>query len=304
MSSGYAGKSLIGDKFTIGSGWADFINADIDYVKVFNVALSASDATAQAAGSTFAVAPVMDYTFNDGPQESGVSNGDSIAGWKSREGKNYQFNQGTLANRPSWVANAQKGNPGIRFDGTNDGFEYNNKILNGNSGVVFLVGKNNNGSSLIADFFAQSSTSVAHKFFIVRSRQSTGYSGIVVSNSTVSTDATWVINRKKITNTTDLSLLVTHGNGSSFNIYFNSVKDSTLYSALFSQVYKWAGSSFFASTDLTKTSIGYSIISTTISFPVTGPIAEIIAYDGTKTPSEKDILAIERYLLNKYGIST
>lgn len=268
-----------------------YFSGIIDYVKVFNVALASSDAVAQAAGSTFAVAPVMDYRFNDGPQESGVSNGDSIAGWKSREGKNYEFNQGTLANRPTWIANANHGQPGILFDGTNDYLRYAAKILSNSAGVLFLV--NRNKAATVGYKYSQNSESTQGYRVGFTQDFSTGYfRHLLTYNSTQS-----VISYSALNSTSIAIEIFGFKNGSNF--YRLKGSEKTL-SVVGSQ--HWYGSTF-ASTDLANSVLGASF-STALSSPWSGELLELIAYEGTKTPSTNDILAIERYLLTKYGIST
>lgn len=287
--NGYKGAALNAYKWVIGTGFGatNYFGGTIDYARVWNVALSASDFLAMYNGSTPATAPVMNYRFNDGPQESGVSNGDSIAGWKSREGRNYEFNQGTLANRPTWVANANHGQPGILFDGTNDYLQCTQRILSGTSGIIFAVTQLS--SSAVSNVYSQATTLNSNHSFTLNLS-----TNVQVSHRF---NSTTIYGLGTITLSTLFNLIVLKGEGSSYSNRVNAKNDIP-----FSGNGYWAGSTF-ASSDMNNSAIG-AWVGAAISFPYNGRIAELIAYDGIRTPSTNAILAIERYLLTKYGIST
>lgn len=293
----YQGRTLQGIKFSIGGrvSSSNFFNGIIDYVKVFNVVLTTSDAVAQAAGSTFAVAPVMDYTFNDGPQESGVSNGDSIAGWKSREGRNYEFNQGTLANRPTWVANANHGQPGILFDGTNDYLVCNNKVLNGDYGVVFAV-HNTKSTSPRTIYCQANNTSTGAIMALVTYK----YNYTLYSESVGSSNNSQIRGNIDLT-TSFVRLSRFNSNGSAYSFYVNSKLD-TLTTLAGPNNGRWFGD--FNTTDINNASIGAGYIGSSMWLPSNLNLLELIAFDSSRIPSNENALAIERYLLTKYGIST
>lgn len=121
-------------------------DAVIDDVQVFKRVLSSDEVlgiyTEATRGVALTANPAAHWTLDDGPQDVGaIANEDPITSVVSREGSRIDFEQPTTAKRPKWIESAANGEPGIRFDASDDILRHVGAILTGSQGTQFIVHK-------------------------------------------------------------------------------------------------------------------------------------------------------------------
>ena len=287
----------IGRAVGLSTVFDNFNGGSIDEIVYYNnYALAASDITALHNGNTPAITPTAHWTFNDGPQVTAVSNGEPIAGWQNRVGNREQFNQVTLANRPTYVAASSliKNLPALSFDGVNDYLKYSTQLFTNTQGVLFAVLRPTLLPPVSAyTFLSQASTNTtnsrAHCYFSSANQ-------IRIDVRKNSTSAAFSPSTEFVV-TTNYQVFIIKSDGSTYLFKRNNVLTPTtgINAGL------WFGD--VNSSDVMNCNIG-AIDTTLLFYPFKGEIAELIVYDSTVIPTDAQVADIEKYLMRKYGISS
>lgn len=89
-------------------------------VRYYNVTKNDSEVSNLYSGTDDQTSIVAQWNFNDGPQSSVISDGDTIAVWESKDSNRYRFIQDTAGKRPIYVSSGINSLASIDFDGTDD----------------------------------------------------------------------------------------------------------------------------------------------------------------------------------------
>jgi hypothetical protein len=272
---------------------AAFLNGKISDVRLYSDALTSDEVTYIHTNGTSGTDPtntnlVGNWPLDDGPQSvSGISDGDTVLSWRSREGNNRLFQQATASKRPLYVASGIGGNPAIDLDGADDFLLLSSVPLSGVAGTIFIVATTD---SIQDD----------HLFVVADNASTTRYLSMVGLENTG--DLTQYQQRNNdtadtLTGSTDLAesttyIFMTRCTGSAVNMRING-SDETLSGTN-------SGDWIDDTSNLDHIAIGALVRSSELNH-WNGKVAEILYYNTAL--SSADISQVESYLADKYGVS-
>lgn len=250
-------------------------------------AWSDAEITAYHNSGTVPATATMNWTLNDGPQASGVVDGDPIASLESREGNRYLFNQATASSRPLWLANAANGQPGLDFDGADDYLLCANPILSGERGHIFLVAISHDTTTGYV-FNAGDNTSATRRCGVMFTAAPRYYQR--------DDDTPEDMSALSASIGTTVHILEFTSNGELFGVTVDGVGQSLTF-VTGSNNGDWFGDT----SSLDNFAIG-ALAQNTVSSWKNCEVLELIAYDDCVLP-DSVAEAIRSHLANKYGIT-
>jgi hypothetical protein len=214
----------------------------------------------------------------DAKQITGVANGAALATWNDLSGAGHNATQTTLANRPTYQSTAMNGQPGIRFDGSNDYLAIAGSVVTGaQARTVFVVGQPTvGGNKGFVDLGNGSATGRAFMLSAEYGVRAASGNALFNQAATVGVPALYVVQLNGTT-TTSLSAWV---NGTALGI----------------------ASAVSATIDTTGSgAVGAYAANPAASTNFAGDIAEVVVYNRVLSTSERQ--SLEQFLAGKYGVS-
>lgn len=271
-----------------------FLDGKLDDVRIYSRCLTAGEQRALDAGDSAdwqwpGDPTVLWLKLNDGSIGTPVDD-DPVLGWESTHSDRSQFNQATLASRPTYNYQALNGRSTLVFDGTDDHIEYPASLDTttlGTLGIVFTTG----ATAFSADqtFFASADEGAAN-IYLQAGIDSAGKCFLEVNDSgTVHR----VTGDTVLSNSADYFLSI-RSDGSTWDMRVNGVTQTLTVSG--SNSGKWLG-------DLSgrdNCTLGALVASSTSEY-FEGEIAEVMLY--STRLSDTNLGELEDYVIDRYSIA-
>lgn len=226
-------------------------------------------------------------------ESTGVTDGDPVSRWTSKDSGAYEFAQSTASKRPLYKASAINSQPGILFDGVDDLLVCASAFLTGTSGSVIVVYRLTAVPDSYQTILASSDEASDTRYleFIARGNTANPHAMIEQRNAdtadTLDGDTTVNVD-------TDYAVMF-WSDGSAVSAMVNAVAQTLTADAGANSGDWWDDA---AAKD--NVSVG-GIKRSSESLHMTGYVAEVIVYSAI--PSDTDLGAISSYLFSRYGLS-
>lgn len=226
-------------------------------------------------------------------ESTGVTDGDPVSRWTSKDAGAYEFAQATASKRPLYKASAINSQPGILFDGVDDLLVCASALLTGTSGSVIVVYRLTAVPNSYQTILASSDEAADTRYmeFIARGNTANPHAMIEQRNAdtadTLDGDTTVNVD-------TDYAVMF-WSDGSAVSAMVNAVAQTLTADAGANSGDWWDDA-----TAKDNVSVG-GIKRSSESLHMTGYVAEVIVYSAV--PSDTDLGTISSYLFSRYGLS-
>lgn len=213
----------------------------------------------------------------DAKQITGLASGGTLTTWVDVSGAGHHATQATLASRPTYQAAAVNGQPGVRFDGSNDYLNLAGTVISGSQArTVLVVARPTSGGN--RGFVDLGNGSTTGRGFMLSPEY-----GVRVNGG----NSLW-------------NPAATLGTSALFIVQLNGTTTNTLSGWL-----DGAALNVTSQTSTTVTTTGSGIVGGWAATPVgstsySGDIAEIVVYNRALSVAERQ--SLEQYLTGKYGL--
>lgn len=224
--------------------------------------------------------------------DANILDSDPVVSWLSREGHTKDFVQTTSTKRPSYVASAANGKPGVNFDGTDDLLELAEAHLATSVGTILIAFKADVESAdeaLISTGDEATALGVDKWAYVGNKTTSQG--------GNIGAEVAGTVNRvagDDSTFGTAAGVLGISSDGSTWRVFLDGTEDTTLATVSGANTGDWFGDV----PDADNTVIG-ALKQATEGNHFNGTILEIVAYERELLDAERQV--VETYLANKYG---
>jgi hypothetical protein len=269
---------------------ARFMDGNLDDLRVYTSALSASDILLLSQGGEPATAPTARWTMDDGPQYGEPSDGDPICTWETRDANRWKFDQATAVNRPTYLQSGQNGKPGIVFDGAAQYLKNATQLLKSTSGTVIVVVDHDNVTNA-QTYLASSDEGTNTSYLTLGSTVTTGTASAAQRNAADTADS----NRSTNGVGESPAIVTFRSDGSAYRLRINGTNETVVVAAGANN-----GDWLADTTLIDNTTLG-AWVSSAVANYFDGRLYEILCYE--RCLSDVDLRKVERALASKYGIT-
>lgn len=269
----------------------------MDDLRYYNVALTPTQVaqlyTLNESQEVTGATAVAQWKFNDGPQTTGISDGDPVIGWESRDTNRRYLTQGTASKSPIYKLTAGPGGqPAVLFDGIDDLLTATSAFLTGVEGTVFIVYKPTAVPNTYQTLLASSDTALDTKNLQIIGRGNTANNHAGYSQQNADT-VDLLDGDTEIVQDTSYVLTV-YSNGTTIYARVNGLAQ-TLNADTGGNNGDW----WDDSADKDNVTLGAVKRTAETNF-FAGYISEVVVYD--RVLSEGEIVNVEDYLNTKYVV--